>query len=175
MDKGKEKMAEILLRYGDILDLAWLIAVSRRNETVMKKAVAMGVDLLASRWGIDALELMIEPRPNYPELDTTPLRFGSLSTIDQKSDIEGLRLLLTLGLRLGGPDNYGGKELLHVASRFRDIDTVKLLIEEGVKFDNTTADGRQILSEIDADDCHNSDIRKDILPLLRSAAIIPEG
>jgi ankyrin repeat protein len=173
--EDKEQMVQILLGHGAFLKRAWLIAVSRKNETAMRKAVAMGVNLRASGWGIDALELMIEPRPNCPELDTTPRPFGSLSTIDQKSDIEGLRLLLTLGLRLGGPDNYGGKELLHVASRFCDIDAVKLLIAEGVKFDNTTADGRQILSEIDPDDCHDWDHRKDILPLLRSAAIAPEG
>jgi hypothetical protein len=90
---------------------------------------------------------MASPDLQQPESDRPFMRFLA----EYPPDHQGIRLLLKLGLRLGGPDNYGHEALRTAALHTRplrrsNMDTVKLLIQEGVKFDNTTDIRRQIIS-----------------------------
>jgi len=179
MDQEKEQMIEVLLRNHASLTLSWLIAVSRRNKKVMKRAVFMGVDLRAKDSnGIDALSLMINPQPTFSKI--VPRRPEELLHYS-RIDIQGLRFLLfTLGLRLGGIDNYGGKQLLYVVSWFCDITTIfpgmpsveaiKLLIKRGAKFDNESPTGRKLIFELERLPLNGGET---VLPLLRGAALRP--
>jgi hypothetical protein len=92
-------------------------------------------------------------------------------------DVQHIRLLLHLGLQLGGPDTYGSEQLHVMASR-GDATAVELLINEGVKFDNTTISGQKVLQgavHSPLDSYGTQPIDGKVLQLLKTALLRPEG
>ncbi|RDW58414.1 hypothetical protein BP5796_12344 [Coleophoma crateriformis] len=166
---GKMEVMNLLCQYGALMTTTWLIAVSNKDKPIMNQLFEWGIDLRAQDAdGVDALWLMMTEESRYPEK-----RNASLAS-QRPADIEGLQILLDLGLPLGGADNYGGIELYDAAS-IGDVNGVKFLVENGVKFDNTTRCGEHLLQSGSVPSRVNQGgvrpIDQQILKLLKSALL----
>ncbi|RDW56533.1 hypothetical protein BP6252_14123 [Coleophoma cylindrospora] len=168
---GKMEIMNLLRQYGALMTTTWLIAVSNKDKPIMNELFEWGIDLRAQDAnGVDALWLMMTEESRYPDRKNIP------PAPQRPADIEGLQILLDLGLPLGGADNYGRIELYDAAS-IGDVNAVKFLVGNGVKFDNTTSRGEHLLqSESVPSRVNQGGVRpidQQILKLLKLALLRP--
>ncbi|MDD5108021.1 MAG: ankyrin repeat domain-containing protein [Candidatus Omnitrophica bacterium] len=82
---------------------------------------------------------------------------------------ETVKLLLDKGADVNVRNSEGMTPLMYAAGRFVEIETVKLLLNKGVDVNVKANDGRTVLSIVESSSNIKSDIKKEIVELLRKA------